>query len=99
MVWQWVNESRRLIGVYRASSPEEGELDLNETNIKWMTPNGLKPLDFNAGDLNLIAYVYKIRIIRIIYLFIVIGCCTLTLTPGFYCRVFQFYLPEFILKK
>lgn len=69
MVWQWVNESRRLIGVYRASSPEEGELDLNETNIKWMTPNGLKPLDFNAGDLNFTAYVYKIRIIRRIYLF------------------------------
>lgn len=70
MVWQWVNESRRLIGVYRATSPDEGELDLNETNIKWMTPNGLKPSDFNAGDLNLFTYASENSLKRRIYLFI-----------------------------
>lgn len=86
MIWQWVNESRRLIGVYRASSRDEGELDLNETNIKWMTPNGLKPSDFNTGDLNLLTYVYKNSLKRSLYLFIVTGCylkLTLIVTPGF----------------
>lgn len=102
MVWQWVNESRRLIGVYRATSPDEGELDLNETNIKWMTPNGLKPSDFNAGDLNLFTYASENSLKRRIYLFIVTGCylkLTLTVTSCFFRLVIQFYLSKLIFRK
>lgn len=45
LIWQWFNRSRLLIGVYKARTPDEGELELNETKIKWLTPDGQKPED------------------------------------------------------
>lgn len=45
LIYQWVNYSEILIGIYKALTPDKGELKLNETNIKWLTANGLKPAD------------------------------------------------------
>lgn len=48
--WQWVNGKRKLIGKFRREPPKNSSivgdgLQLNETMIKWLTPDGARPTD------------------------------------------------------
>ncbi|CAL1269766.1 unnamed protein product [Larinioides sclopetarius] len=45
IITQWVNHSIRDIGVYHPTSPNDGILLLNESEIRWQTDDGRKPED------------------------------------------------------
>lgn len=45
-----MNKNQSVIGIYKASSLDEGQLEVNESQIMWLTPDGKKPDDGSRGE-------------------------------------------------